>query len=113
MQKGERVKFTTNIDEELLKKIKVRAIKEGKNVNEIIEELFEEYLKRWSWPASNDFLLLPERPLTLVMRSSNICNKNIIFLKKTYENALTLYILDVIIKLRKANWTQMEVIVYV
>ena len=46
MQKGERVKFTTNIDEELLKKIKVRAIKEGKNVNEIIEELFEEYLKR-------------------------------------------------------------------
>ena len=48
MQKGKRVKFTTNIDEELLKKIKVRAIKEGKNVNEIIEELFEEYLKRWS-----------------------------------------------------------------
>jgi len=48
MEKKKKVKFTTNIDEELLKKIKVRAIKEGKNVNEIIEELFEEYLKRWS-----------------------------------------------------------------
>ena len=43
---SQRVKFTTNINEELLKKIKVRAIKEGKNVNEIIEDLFEEYLKR-------------------------------------------------------------------
>ena len=47
MEKKKKVKFTTNIDEELLKKIKVRAIKEGKNVNEIIEDLFEEYLKRW------------------------------------------------------------------
>ena len=46
MQKGKKVKFTTNIDEELLKKIKVRAIEEGQNVNEIIEKLFQEYLKR-------------------------------------------------------------------
>ncbi len=46
MEKNKKVKFTTTIDEELLKKIKVLAIEEGKNVNEIIEELFEEYLKR-------------------------------------------------------------------
>lgn len=46
MEKNKKVKFTTTIDEELLKKIKIKSIEEGKNVNEIIEELFEEYLKR-------------------------------------------------------------------
>jgi len=46
MEKKKKVKFTTNIDERLLKKIKVRAIEEGKNVNEIIEELLQEYLKK-------------------------------------------------------------------
>lgn len=46
MEKKKKVKFTTNIDEELLKKIKVLAIEEGKNVNEIIEKLLREYMKR-------------------------------------------------------------------
>ena len=46
MEKGKKVRFTTTINEELLKKIKVKAVKEGKNVNEIMEELFKEYLKR-------------------------------------------------------------------
>ncbi len=46
MEKNKKVKFTTNIDEGLLKKIKVRAIEEGKNVNEIIEELLRKYLER-------------------------------------------------------------------
>ena len=46
MKKKKKVRFTTTIDEELLKKIKIKSIEEGKNVNEIIEELLEEYLKR-------------------------------------------------------------------
>jgi len=45
MGKNKKVKFTTNIDKELLKKIKVKAIEEEKNVNEIIEKLLREYLK--------------------------------------------------------------------
>lgn len=46
MEKKKKVKFTTNIDEELLKKIKIKSIEQGKNVNEIIEKLLQEYLKR-------------------------------------------------------------------
>lgn len=46
MKKKEKIKFTTNIDEELLKRIKIKAIKEGRNVNEIIEELLEKYLSQ-------------------------------------------------------------------
>ncbi len=42
---SQRVKFTTNINEDVLKGIKKRAIEEGKNVNEIIEKLLREYLK--------------------------------------------------------------------
>lgn len=44
MEKNKKIKFTTNIDKELLKKIKVKAIEEEKNVNEIIEKLLREYL---------------------------------------------------------------------
>ena len=38
-----KVKFTTTIDENLLKKAKKKAIDENKDLNEIIED----FLKRW------------------------------------------------------------------
>lgn len=40
-----KVKFTTNIDKKILKEIKMEAIKENRNVNEIIEELLKKYLE--------------------------------------------------------------------
>jgi uncharacterized protein (UPF0297 family) len=39
-----RVSFTTLIDETLLKRAKIRAIEEGRYVNDIIEELLRKYL---------------------------------------------------------------------
>jgi len=40
-----KVKFTTTIDEDLLKKAKKRAIDENKDLNAIIENLFKKWLK--------------------------------------------------------------------
>ena len=40
-----KVKFTTNINEKLLKEVKMKAIEEGRNVNDIIEEQLEKYLE--------------------------------------------------------------------
>lgn len=40
-----RRKFTTNLDEEVIKKIKVKAIEENTDVSKIIEKLLIEYLK--------------------------------------------------------------------
>lgn len=45
MKSNKRIKFTTTIDEQLLKEIKIKAVKEDKNVNAIIEELIIKYLK--------------------------------------------------------------------
>lgn len=41
-----RKKFTTTIDEELIEKIKIQAIKEKRSVSQILEELIKEYLSR-------------------------------------------------------------------
>lgn len=38
-------KFTTTIDDELIKKAKIKAIEEGISVAELIEKLLKEYLK--------------------------------------------------------------------
>lgn len=39
-------KFTTTIDETLLKKIKIKSIMEKRSVSEILEELITEYLEK-------------------------------------------------------------------
>lgn len=39
-------KFTTTIDETLLKEIKIQAIKEGRSVSDIIEDLLRKYLDK-------------------------------------------------------------------
>ena len=41
-----KVKFTTTIDEDLLNKAKIQAIKEKSSVAKIIEKLLNEYLKK-------------------------------------------------------------------
>lgn len=40
-----RVGFTTTLEESLIAEIKIEAIRQGKNVNDILEELIEKYLK--------------------------------------------------------------------
>lgn len=40
-----KVKFTTNIDKELLKQVKIKAVKEDVHLNRIIEKTFGEFLK--------------------------------------------------------------------
>lgn len=39
-------KFTTTIDSELLKQIKIQAIKENRSVSVLLEQLIAEYVKR-------------------------------------------------------------------
>lgn len=41
-----RIKFTTSMDSELIKRIKVQAITENRSVADIIEELITKYLDR-------------------------------------------------------------------
>ena len=40
-----RKKFTTTLDEEIIKKIKVQAVKENTDVSKLLEKLIENYLK--------------------------------------------------------------------
>lgn len=41
-----RVKFTTNLDEEVIEKIKIQAVKEKTHVSRILERLILKYLKQ-------------------------------------------------------------------
>jgi plasmid stability protein len=40
-----KVRFQTNLDEEILKKLKVTAAEKGTTVNKLIEDLVRKYLK--------------------------------------------------------------------
>ena len=40
-----RKKFTTTLDEEIIKKIKIQAVKENTDVSKLLEKLIENYLK--------------------------------------------------------------------
>ena len=40
-----RKKFTTTLDEEIIKKIKIQAVKENTDVSKLLERLIENYLK--------------------------------------------------------------------
>ena len=40
-----RKKFTTTLDEEIIRKIKIQAVKENTDVSKLLEKLIEEYLK--------------------------------------------------------------------
>jgi len=43
---GKKVKFTTTLDNDLIFQIKVKALSKGKDVNEVLEELLKEWLKK-------------------------------------------------------------------
>lgn len=40
-----RENFTTTLDSELLERLRIQAIKEKRNINDILEQLINEYLK--------------------------------------------------------------------
>ena len=41
-----KVKFSTTLNKNLIKDLKIKAIEENKNVNEILEELIKDYLEQ-------------------------------------------------------------------
>ena len=45
-----RTKFTTTLDDDLIKELKIRAIQEGTDVSKILEVLIREYLDKKKEP---------------------------------------------------------------
>ncbi|NQY73747.1 MAG: ribbon-helix-helix protein, CopG family [Candidatus Margulisbacteria bacterium] len=43
---GKRVTVNTTLDEDLIKKVKILAIEEGKRMNDLIEEALQELISR-------------------------------------------------------------------
>ncbi len=49
-----RTKFTTTLDNELIKDLKIQAIRENTDVSKIIEKLVIEYLENKKGPSPSD-----------------------------------------------------------
>ncbi len=41
-----RIRYSTTLDEKLLEDLKIRAIKEKKRINDLLEQAIKEYLKK-------------------------------------------------------------------
>jgi len=41
-----RVRYSTTLDDDMLEKLKIRAIKEKKRINDLLEEAIKDYLKK-------------------------------------------------------------------
>lgn len=52
-----RVKFTTTLDSEILKELKIQAVKEGTDVSKILEKLMTEYLEKQRGNSTPTFVL--------------------------------------------------------
>ena len=52
----DKIKFTTTFDKELLKEIKIQAVKENRSVSDLLEQLTREYLEKISKEWYNGIL---------------------------------------------------------
>ena len=54
MKKQERSQYTMRLDSDLMKRIKILAIEEGKKTNNVIEETLKDLLKKYDITASQN-----------------------------------------------------------
>lgn len=54
MEKKERSQYTMRLDSDLMKKVKILAIEEGKKANNIIEEALNDLLKKYDISSFHD-----------------------------------------------------------
>ena len=60
----DKIKFTTTFDKELLKEIKIQAVKENRSVSDLLEQLTREYLEKVSKEWYNGIFQLPRKSET-------------------------------------------------
>jgi predicted transcriptional regulator len=54
MKKQERSQYTMRLDSDLMKRVKILAIEEGKKTNNVIEEALNDLLRKYDITASQD-----------------------------------------------------------